>query len=245
MKSMKSSTQQPTGQSNLPLIRLTLVVPFLLEIDKREIDVEKVLSDLKLSRESIFSPEIFVPALVMYELLEALAKAANDPYLALNVGETLDLHAWPLFTEASTRASTVGDFFLRFTMNVRSHATTVHMGLNTNGVFATFTVYRIFEPKMIPSQADAFYVGLFTNIIRHAVGIQWDPSEVVIRVGDLSAVPKHYKNILITQGDRRGTSILFSIQWLILPFDPVQIVNSTKQDTAVPLTFITEPVDYY
>jgi AraC-like DNA-binding protein len=226
---MVNSIAQPIGQTSLPLVRLSLVMPFVQELDKRRVDVEMALNDLDLSRESVFSPDIFVPATVMYKLLEALAQAANDPYLGVTIGELLDLYAWPPFTEASTNASTVGDFFLRFTMNARAHASSVHMELKTDGEYVTFRAHRVFEPKMLPAQADAFYVGVFTNIVRHTAGIQWNPREVTIQVGDLSAIPKHYHDILFAEGDHRGASIRFPMQWLLYHFEKTQGKPLSKQ----------------
>lgn len=227
---MENSKAQPIGQTKLPLIRLSLIVPFIEELDKRKVDVEKVLSDLNLSRESIFTPEIFVPAPVMYDLLEMLAQSANDPYLSATIGETLDLHSWPLFTRASAHATTVGDFFFRFTMEAGTHATSVQMELKTDGEYATFRVQRVFEPKTLPAQADAFYVGLFSNIVRHAAGIHWNPREIIIILGDLSAVPKRFHDLLIMEGGHRGISIRFPMQWLLQPFEHEQKIKRSRQD---------------
>ena len=227
---MANSKAQPIGQTNLPLIRLSLAAPFIQELDKRKVDVEKVLDDLNLSRESIFTPELFVPAPVMYELLEMLAQSANDPYLSVTIGETLDLNSWPLFTRASANAATVGDFFFRFTMEASMHATSVQMSLKSDGEYATFRVQRVFEPEILPAQADAFYVGLFSNIVRHASGIHWNPREVIIILGDLSAVPKRYHQIFMMEGDHRGVSIRFPMQWLLQPFEQEQVVDRSSRD---------------
>jgi AraC-like DNA-binding protein len=227
---MAHSKAQPIGQTDLPLVRLSLVVPFIQELDKRRVDVEKVLSDLNLSRESIFTPALFVPAPVMYELLEMLAQSANDPYLGTTIGETLDLRSWPVFTKASANATTVGDFFLRFTMEADAHATSVQMELKTDGKYATFRVQRVFEPEIVPAQADAFYVGLFSNIVSHAAGIHWNPREVIVVIGDLRAVPKRHHDILIMEGDHRGVSIRFPMQWLLESFEQKLGVERSSQD---------------
>lgn len=227
---MTKSTERPIGQTNLPLIRLSLAAPFLQELEKRKVDVEKLLDDLNLSRESIFTPDLFVPAAVMYELLELLARSANDPYLSVTIGESLDLNSWPLFTKASANAATVGDFFFRFTMEASTHATSVQMSLKSDGEYATFRVQRVFEPEILPAQADAFYVGLFSNIIRHASGIHWNPREVIIILGNHSAVPKRYREILIMEGGHRGVSIRFPMQWLLQSFQQEVTVKRSSQD---------------
>ena len=57
---------------------------------------------------------------------------------ALAIGETLDLTQWPVFTEAVGGAGSVGDFFHRFTMAARRHATSINYELKTDGTEATF-----------------------------------------------------------------------------------------------------------
>lgn len=205
-------------RSGLPLIRLTLVVPFTSELDRRDIDVDAILRQFGLTRENLLSPDVFVTAPVMYQLLEAMAATAEDPYLAVYIGETLDVYGWPVFTEAARDASSFGEFFFRFSKEAGNQATSVKMRLDTDGEYATFRAYRVSEPDNCPGQADAFYVGLFGTIFQRCAGKQWDPSKVLVRTCDTSAIPKHYRNVIVSQGDRRGCSIRFPQEWLLLPF---------------------------
>jgi AraC-like DNA-binding protein len=154
----------------------------------------------------------------MYSLLEALARAADDPYLTLTIGESLDLKTWPVFTEAVTGARSVGDFFNRFTIVARRHATSIAYELRTDGAIALFKARREFIPEMVPAQADAFYAGLVVNILRRTIAVAWAPQEVTVTVCDLRAVPRHYQGMRLQQGDRSGASIRFPMEWLLLPF---------------------------
>ena len=209
--------QEP--RSGLPLIRLTLVAPFTSELDKRGIDVDAILGQFDLTRENLHSPDVFVTAAVMYQLLEAMAASAEDPYLAVYIGETLDVYGWPVFSEAARDASSFGEFFFRFSKEAGNQATSVKMRLETDGEYATFRAYRVSEPGSCPGQADAFYVGLFGTIFQRCAGDAWDPSKVTVRICDTSVIPKNYKNVIVTQGDRRGCSIRFPQEWLLLPFN--------------------------
>ncbi len=206
------------GPIDLPLIRLGLVKPIVEEVERRGVSIHDLLDDLSLSREAIFSPQLFVPAPVMYSLLEDLARAAEDPYLTVTIGEALDLSRWPVFTEAAADANSVGDFFNRFTMTARNHATSIKYELRTDGADALFKARREFTPVMIPAQADAFYAGLIINIFRHAISTNWDSQQITMTVCDLRAVPRHYKGMHLQQGDKSGASIQFPMAWLVLPF---------------------------
>jgi hypothetical protein len=79
--------------TKLPLIRLSLCIPFLLELEKRHVDANAVLSSNGLSREAMYDEAVFVPAIVIHRFLESAADAAQDPYLGVFIGENLDYSA--------------------------------------------------------------------------------------------------------------------------------------------------------
>lgn len=72
---MTEATTEPIGAIDLPLVRLSLAKPIVEEVERRGVAVHDVLDDLSLSRDAIFSAELFVPAPVMYALLEALVSS--------------------------------------------------------------------------------------------------------------------------------------------------------------------------
>ena len=65
-----------SGNSGLPLIRLSLILPFLQHLDARNIDSDVILSDHGLSRDALTSTNIFVPAVTVYKVIEAMARVA-------------------------------------------------------------------------------------------------------------------------------------------------------------------------
>jgi AraC-like DNA-binding protein len=223
-----------TGHSRLPLIRLSLTVPFVEALRARGIDVTQALGLQSLSIDDVYSTDTFLPAQVIYSLLEDLAEAADDPYLAVTVGESLELGSWPVFAEASAVAASLGDFFNRFVIAAGQHATSVSWELKTDGSHALFRSRRVFEPTMVPAQADAFYAGLFVNIFRRASGIEWVPRQVAVTVCDLSTVPRQYQGLMLLQGDSGGPSIRFPIHWLILPFENEQHPKTEQAPWAHP-----------
>ncbi|MGD1983557.1 MAG: helix-turn-helix domain-containing protein [Chromatiaceae bacterium] len=231
MSEPETATSGPIG---LPLIRLSLVKPIVQEVERRGVAVHDLLDELSLSRDAVFSSELFVPAQVMYTLLEALARAAEDPYLAVAIGENLDLTKWPVFIEAVSGASSVGDFFNRFTIAARAHATSIKYELTTDGAQALFKARRGFTPNMVPAQADAFYAGLIVNIFQHAIGIDWEPKHVTVTVCDLHAVPSHYHGMYLQQGDKSGATIRFPMAWLLLSFSQKFSAQGTQDSFLSP-----------
>ena len=234
---MNDSATHFRGKTGLPLVRLSLLVPFMRELERRQIDVESVFSEYDLARETLFSPDVFVPAVVVYQLIERMAEAADDPYLGFHIGETLDLVSWPLFSDAVRMAATFGDFFFRFSSEAGNQANSVQMRLETDGLYATFRSYRLFIPNMAPAQADAFYVGLFSSIFQRCVGRHWNPNEVRISTCDPSAIPPDYNKLMITRGDRRGCSTRFPQSWLLLPFD----IKEFQHRTQLEITYKSPP----
>ena len=212
------------------MVRLSLLHPFVQALDKRQVNVDSVLSKHSLGRQALASPDVFVPAQTMYKLIEAMALVAKDPYLAVHVGETLDLFAWPVFTDAAMQAATFGEFFFHFAAEATNQASSIQMRLDTDGQYATFRAYRVFEPSMVPAQADAFYVGLFTTIFQHCTGDRWDPRELLVRLGDPEAVPPGYYDLTVTRGDRRGPSIRFPQRWLLFPMHIKGIDDRLKDE---------------
>jgi hypothetical protein len=60
---------EPTGSTDLPLIRLSLALPLIEEVERHGFVIHDLLNALSLSRGTIFSSDLFVPASVMYSLL--------------------------------------------------------------------------------------------------------------------------------------------------------------------------------
>ena len=237
---MNQSDTESIGPTPLPLIRLSLAKPIVEEVERRGFVVHDLLNGLSLSRDAIFSSELFVPATVMYALLEGLAQAAEDPFLTVTFGERLDLTQWPVFAEAVADATSVGDFFHRFTIATAAHATSIRYQLTTDGSHALFKASRGFTPNMVPAQADAFYAGLIVNIMRHAIGLDWHPEQVTVTVCDLRAVPRLYQGMRLQQGDMSGASLRFPMPWLLLPFSRESARQDDQGDfTAPPRAFIS------
>ena len=91
--------------SNLPLIRLSAINPFLLELKRRGVDPRSMLHDLGLPTEVPASHDLFVASETVYALVEKSADLARDNYLGFTIGSALDLQAWDPIATATEKAS--------------------------------------------------------------------------------------------------------------------------------------------
>ena len=75
------------SKMQLPLIRLSLVTPFIEELERRSIDSQQPLLDFSLAKQDVLRGDMFVPAPVMYGIVEKLAAVSGDPHLECALGK--------------------------------------------------------------------------------------------------------------------------------------------------------------
>ena len=98
------------------MVRLGLIQPFIDTLNHLDGQVEQILADEGISQAMLASPDLFVAARTMYELVEKLSVASGNPYAGIRVGEALDIANWSPIADALHASRTLGDFFLRFTI---------------------------------------------------------------------------------------------------------------------------------
>lgn len=204
---------------NLPLIRLSAVNPFLLELRRRKLDASGLLRELALPEEIPASNELFVSPQVVYQLVEKAAIVAGDRYFGFRVGGQIILHDWDPMTLAVATANTVGDLLSHFVVNALDHSSSTRFFLRTEGDRTAFGFRRVVEPNFVPAQNDAFYLGMIVNMLKFATREHWDPPMVVFKVADPDAVPPLQERIRILEGDHSGTQVSFPSGWLFEPFE--------------------------
>jgi AraC-like DNA-binding protein len=215
----KNSMQNAqTATSEMPLVRLRLINPFIAELQRRNVDSIPLLERAGLPREMPIADEVFVPASSVYNFLEMAAEAAGDRYLGATVGRDIDLESWPPFAESMDAATSINELLSHFVVNANHHATSVKMALQTEGVRSKFHFQRALNPNTPPSQNDAFYVGLLVTLFRRALGDRWQANLVLAEVCDPSAIPADLGPLTLAQGDNRGVSFGFPSEWLFEPF---------------------------
>jgi AraC-like DNA-binding protein len=206
-----------TRKSDLPLIRLGLVSPLIEELEGRNINCKNVLVELNLTKRDVLHGDLFVPAPVMYGIVEQLAAISGDPHFGVRVGERLDPFSWPPLSEAAQLSTTVGEFLLRFLINATEDASSVTYVLETNGTRATFHEKRKVDGNILPRHNDGFTVAFLLNLFSQALGEHWQGNKVLVSLCDPEVIPDGYLGIRTATTDTFGPSINFPCSWLVFP----------------------------
>jgi AraC-like DNA-binding protein len=215
---------------NLPLIRMSAINPFLLELRKRGADAESLLRELGLPVEIPASNDLFIAPSAIYTLVERSAELVADPFLGFEIGNALDLQNWDPIVSATEQARTVGELLTMFAVNAAEHSTATKFYLTTEGERSTFGFERIVDPKFRPGQNDAFYMGFMSQLLKQATRNQWDTARVLFSVADPNCIPANGEGYRIAKGNRSGVQITFPSQWLFERFEKPHFSASVSKE---------------
>ncbi len=213
-------------------MRLSAANPFLIELERRKCKTSTMLADLGLPTDVPASPDLFVALPTMYSLVEQCAEISGDSHFGFKVGSAIDVRRWDPFRDAAAEAATVGDLLLGFVMKSAEHSAT-RFFLDVGSERATFRMQRPLEPKVRPSQNDAFYAGMISRLLESSAP-GFNPDEVLARVSDPTAVPKTGSIGRIAEEDKRGVSVSFPSRWLREPFRLQSLSSETIRAAAMP-----------
>jgi AraC-like DNA-binding protein len=219
--------------SNLPLIRLSAINPFLLELRRRGIDPRPMLEDLALPTNVPASTDLFVASTSVYEVIQKSAEIAEDPFLGHSIGSKLDLSDWDPIKEATESARTVGELLTMFAVNAAEHSTATNFYITTEGERSTFGFDRVVKPAFRPGQIDAFYMGLMLRLLKHATRDHWEAAKVLFTVADPLCIPPGNDAYRIAKGGRSGVRVRFPTQWLFKTFEKLQFKTRLNDGTSV------------
>jgi AraC-like DNA-binding protein len=217
-----------TSEPGIPLVRLNLIAPFVDALRQRRVDPTPTLQAFNLNEEALGNPDIFVPAQIVYELVEAFAAAANDSYLGITLGEQLDISSWSPFVAASAQADNTAELLLLCAVNASKDASSASLNLETTGERTRFHVRRLAGTHTLPAQVDAFWIGILAGILKRVTGSDWRPSEVLAQVCDTAVIPADYRGIRVAAGGLDGPSVSFPSSWLFLPFTSAKYTNKPQ-----------------
>jgi len=215
----RNNTMTDSLNSPLPLVRLISAQPVIAELDHRQLSTDRTLEGVGLSRKAMNDPNVFVHAMVMYQLLEAAAETAGEKHFVASVGEHLDLTKWYPTIGIAEKALTVGDILTAWAITATKHSSAIQQRLDIRGASAILSGYRAFRLTLVPAQVDGFHVGFLVSILRHALRDHWNPIDVLVTVSDPQALPPIFHGIKAIKGNRRGHKIQFPTDWLSQPFD--------------------------
>lgn len=232
-----------TMRSGLPVVRLNLIQPFVAELERRDIDPASTLAKFDLSRELVANRDVFVPARVVYGIIEGFARVADEPHLGVGLGEALDISTWSPFAEAARIANNTAELLLACAVNASRDASSASLTLETSGGRTRFHVRRLASTNVQPAQVDAFWIGILIAILRKVTGSNWDPSEILASVCDTRALPDQYHGIRIAEGGVEGPSVAFPSSWLFLPFHrPAGGTHDVNEPSAIAARSFVETV---
>ena len=206
-------------KTSLPLVRLSLIQPFVRELDRRGFSTDSVLAENGLARETLKDDSVFVPPIVIHRFLEGAALAAGDPHFAVRVGEALEWSGWPPMVEAASKARNLVGFLVRFIRAASSEASSARHELNIGAEHSIFMERRTTEQEIAPAQNDAFTAAYTLGLLHRAAGPAWDSKRVRLTVCDVAALPKRYMGVHVIGGDRLGIKVRFPTAWLTEPFN--------------------------
>ncbi len=218
------------GRSALPLVRLNLILPFVEALDRLRANTEGVLTANGLARETVLDENAFVPVIVVHRFLESAAQAADDPYLGVHVGESLDLARWAPLVDAASRAATLGEFLIRFLRAARDEASSARHSLEVGPRHVIFREIRTTEQEIAPAQNDGFTAGFVLGLLRRGAGANWNAADVRLKVCEPRALPQGYLGVHIVGGDRSGIAVRFPTEWLLQPLDRRALVPSPHRN---------------
>jgi AraC-like DNA-binding protein len=199
---------------SVPLIRLSSINPFLLELRRRGADAESLLQEVGLPGDVPASSELFAAPGIIYEFIERSAVVAGDPYLGFRIGHALDLPGWDPIARCVAQANTVGELLTLFTMHAAEHSSASNFFLRTDSERSTFGLKRTTPPRIPAGQNDAFYAGFMSRLIRQAAGDSFEAPDLLFKVADPSCVPTSSNDYRLAQGDNRGVRAIFPTVWL-------------------------------
>ena len=216
--------------STMPLVRLITAAPIVAELDRRDLPTDQVLEGMGLSREALFDAETFVHAMVMYQFLENAAEVAGEKHFSASIGEQVDLSTWLPTVEVAKTANTLGDLLFGWCIGASEHSSAIQERLEVHGQGAVLSGHRSFETTIVPAQVDGFLCGFCVSILRHAMGRDWKPSQVLATVSDPDVLPPIFHGIKAIKGDHRGHKLSFPAKWLSRPFDRSDFQRRSQQE---------------
>lgn len=219
-------------KKNLPLLRLSTINPFLLELRRRGVDTATLLSQQGLPTDSPASDELFVAATTIYDLVERSADVAGDRHIGFAVGYSMELREWGPIADAVESAETVGELLSLFAVHAAEHSTATKFALLTEGERTSFRVQRLVDHPSTPAQNDSFYVGFMLRLLKQATASHWIAADVMFRVSEPDSIPRSEHDFRVARGDHSGVQVSFPSRWLFSPFQKSLFVRADSNRAA-------------
>ena len=148
------------------------------------------LAKLDIPESVFFRQDVEVPADKYAELLETVARNTN-PYIGLDLGESLAIRDLGVIGHAMSASATVGDALavLSRYLYVLSHSNTFRVDIGEEKVVCTYTV-TILQPDLVRQDAE-FTLSLITTLIRKLSGRRFRPRSIEFSHSQLASTKRH------------------------------------------------------
>lgn len=204
-------------RDGLPLVDLAVLRPFVAVLSTYTVDVDGLLARFGLSVQLLNATGSMVHVLVVHQFLETAAEETGDPFLASTVADHMQLELWPIMTAASRDGQSLGDFLSEFVALGSETNTSAIQYLRLRGAQAEIGEERHFASPIKPAQNDAFMATLWIRLLEHALGRDFDPSDLLVSVAEPNALPSKFGMMTVAKGDRMGAHVAFPTRWLGRP----------------------------
>ena len=213
----------------LPLVRLQLAAPFVAYLRHEGKGCDDIFSKYDLTLGQLADPDVFVPAPVMYKLVETISDRSDDPYIGVHVGESSEMEHWkPLINAHRTGANLYEKLWL-FIRDVSKDASSVVYAVEVSANRAAFTARRHDTYGIVPRHNDGFTIGYLLAVIKPLVGTAWRGDQVLLGLADPAVLPEGYLGCKQARVDALGVHIEFPSDWLFQSADnKSEIGESTK-----------------
>jgi len=228
--------------SDLPLVRATVLSPVTAALRNLGRDPEEVFQDLGFDAARTITPENFLSHEMVYAAFNAAADAEGRDFCT-RVGQSVDLKRFLPKGQELAEAFTLGDLFTRYTQIVSKESNAVTQSLFVEDEYAYFAARRHFRSSASPAQADGFMIGIWISLLHRVLDFRWDPREIVLQLADPDVLPRQFYGVKGIPSDERGFSIRFPSTWLNYGLAEKALENGSEyhpsdMELAAPLDFL-------
>lgn len=198
----------------IQLMRPALLSPFLLTMDERKLDTDRLLERHGLSRSRIRNDRGMITAQQVHPFLRSATEASGDPAFCWRVGWKVEHHNYIMFADQLALNLSLAELLTELAFSAENLASATRFELHIPGAYASFTSYRLYKSDSAP-HADAFSVGALSSLLKRYVKQRWNPAEVSLELADLDSMALDSGSRLVqTQLPGRYT-IRFPTAWLL------------------------------
>ncbi|MEY8839971.1 helix-turn-helix transcriptional regulator [Cribrihabitans sp. XS_ASV171] len=204
-------------EKSMPMMRLSLLRPFVAELHARGLDPSPPLNAAGLNEAAMFDDTAIVHAMPAHHFVESCATYARDPHFAATVAAKRDPAHWPELRLALDNARSVADFLTIFIGRVNATALSAELFLEIRAEFACLGESHMFEPPFPPAQNDAYMAVLSLGVLEAGLGQIMVPDRVSLTLNNPNALPDAYRRFQLRRGDAQGIRVRFPSSWLVCP----------------------------